>query len=164
MIEYRKIGKNQKKEVQQLAEKVIDGLERKEFFIPITNNEYDDMFNENKSIIYGAYDGEKLIGIARMSLEQVKNDSIKKELNLENNKVARFGKYLVLSEYRNQGIMQHLQIKLIEESKKLNFEYIIILAHPENKQSNGAIKHMGAELAKTTSYKGYLRNVWILKL
>lgn len=164
MIEYRKIGENQRKEVQQLAEKVINGLERKEFFIPIKNNEYDDMFNDSKSIIYGAYDGENLIGIARMSLEQLKNDYIKKELNLENNKVTRFGKYMVLSEYRNQGIMKHLQARLIEECKRLKYEYVIILAHPENKQSNGAIRHMGAELIETTIYKEYLRNVWLLKL
>ena len=164
MIEYIKIGKKQREEVEQLAEKVINGLERKEFFIPITNNEYDDMFNDSKSIIYGAYDDGKLIGIARMSLEQLKNDHIKKELNLENNKVTRFGKYMVLSEYRNQGIMKHLQARLIEESKKLNYEYVIILAHPENIQSNSAIKNMGAELIETTIYKEYLRNVWLLKL
>ena len=164
MIEYKKIGQDQRKKVEKLSEKIINGLERKEFFIPITKDEFDDMFDEEKSIIYAAYAGNKIVGVARMSLKQIDNDNIKKELGLENNKTTKFGKYLVLNEYRNQGIMKQLLKRLIEESKKLNYEYVIILAHPENVQSNNSIKHIGAELVKTTLYKNYLRNVWLLKL
>lgn len=52
--------------MKELVDTVLENLERKEFFILFTEQELEDMFNPDKVIIYGTYDGEKLVGTAQM--------------------------------------------------------------------------------------------------
>ncbi len=112
----------------------------------------------------GAYVGEKLVGVAQLYLDESYVKDIKEELNLQKNKVVELGGYLVLEEYRNQGIMKNLEMLLIEEAKKLACEYIVITVHPENIVSNKVTEFTGANLVKTVKLGEYLRNIWVLSL
>lgn len=163
-IVYKKIGKKDENQLRNLIDIVLRKLERPEFFIPFTETEIVDMFDENKTVIYGAYDNEKLVGTAQIYLDEEYVKDIKKMLSIENAKALELGGYLVLSNYRNQGIMKNLQNKLIIEAKTRNFKHIIITAHPDNKPSNSVIKSSGAKLVKTTSLEGYLRNIYLLEI
>ena len=65
-IVYKKIGKKDENQLRNLIDIVLRKLERPEFFIPFTETEIVDMFDENKTVIYGAYDNEKLVGTAQI--------------------------------------------------------------------------------------------------
>lgn len=60
MIIYKKISVDNRQELIELMENVLNKLERKEFFIPFTDDELEELFQENKTISYGAFDNEKL--------------------------------------------------------------------------------------------------------
>ena len=70
MIEYRKITLEEKESLRNLIDKVLNDLERKEFFIPFSEEEIDMMFDDSKVIIYGAYDNNKLVGTAQLYLSE----------------------------------------------------------------------------------------------
>ena len=163
-IVYKKVCKKDEKQLRELINVVLKDIERPEFFIPFTEIEIANMFDESKTVIYGAYDNEKLIGTAQIYSDEEYIKNMKKVLSIENGKVLELGGYLVLSDYRNQGIMKNLQNKLIMEAKARNFRYVIITAHPDNKPSNSVIKNSGAKLVKTTSLEGYLRNIYLLEI
>lgn len=163
MIEYKKVLIDDKNKVEDLVKNVIEKLENKEYFIPPFNNEFNEMFNENISIIYGAYDGEKLVAIAKLELvEKYDVFELKQILNLKNYKVAELGRYLCLLEYRNCGIMQNLQKILIEEAQNLNYQYLVATAHPDNVASNKVIAKGNFELKEVkTLSNGYYRNIYL---
>ncbi len=163
MITYRKINKNELGQLKMLLNEVLNNLERKEFFM-YQEEEVNKMLDDNK-IVYGAYDGEKLVGAAQLNMEKSKKlDSIKELVNLDSDKVVKLGKYLVLKEYRNRGIMKCLEKLLIDEAKKMQYKYIVITAHPENISSNKAIVSTGARVVKTAKFGEYLRNIYLLEL
>lgn len=93
----------------------------------------------------------------RQNIENIKNI-----INLESNKIAELGGYLVKEEYRKKGIMKKLETILINEAKQLNIEYIVATVHPENIASNKATQYTGAKIVKTTNIGQYLRNIYLL--
>ena len=164
MIEYRKITIEEKKSLVNLIDKVLQNLERKEFFIPFTTEEIDMMFDDSKVIVYGAYDNNKLVGTAQLYLSENYVEEIKQILSLDSNSVAELGGALVLEEYRNKGIMKELSKRLIEEAKNRSIEYIVITVHPENIASNKAFSYTGAKVKQTVNLGEYLRNIYLLDL
>ena len=44
-----------------------------------------------------------------------------------------------MPEYRRKGIMKDLQKLLISEAKKLDYDYLVVTAHPQNIASNKTI-------------------------
>lgn len=164
MIGYREIKVEEKQQLRELINTVLENLERKEFFIPFTEEELEDMFNKNKVITYGAYDGEKLVGTAQLFFDELYTTEIKEILNINSNKIAEFGGYLVLKEYRNKGIMKHLEDMLISKLKEMNYEYAVITVHPDNIASNKVTEYTGAKIVKTTNLGDYLRNIYLLKV
>lgn len=165
MLQFRKIQKAELEAFASLSTEVINNLERKEFFIPFYEKDYEDIFDENKIILYGAYDEDKLVGTAQLFISENYVAELKENLNMSNSKIAKLGRYLVLPDYRNRGIIKQLQRILIEAAKQLNYDYITIIAHPENIYSNKAILSTGAELKKVfITNSGYTRNLYLLNL
>lgn len=165
IIRYKKISVKDKEQVEHLLKQVTDGLERKDFFISISNDEFSEFFDEEKGILYGAYDNDKLVGMGKLDfLDKYLNEYID-IANLKDYKVAKLGKYLVLERYRNNGIMYNLHEFLTREAKKLKFNYIITIAHPENMPSNRVLKKSGMKLIKTTILKnGNNRHIYVKKI
>lgn len=164
MIEYKKIDVSEKQELTELIHIVQDGLERKEFFLPFSDDEIDTMFDENHAAIYGAYDNGKLVGTAQFYLGDEFVDEIKEALEVQNSLAGEFGGVLVLPEYRGNGIMKQFSSILINEAKLRSYDYIVSVAHPENTASNKAILAMGAQLIKTDYLGKYYRNMYLLTL
>lgn len=61
-LEYKKIEEKDKKQLFNLIDTVLKGLENSEYFIPYEQWEFDSMFDErNYAPLYGAYDKERLV-------------------------------------------------------------------------------------------------------
>ena len=164
MIEYRKIDKDYKEDLIELINTVLNNLERKEFFIPFTDKEIEEMFNPENTILYGAFDDDKLVGTAQLYLQESYVEDIKKVINLEDKKVVELGGYLILEDYRHKGIMKKLESILINEAKGKDYEYIVITVHPDNVASNKVVETTGAKIVKTTKLGDYLRHIYLLKI
>lgn len=59
---YKKIEEQDRKQLLNLIDIVLGGLENQEYFIPYEQWEIDSIFDEkNYAPLYGAYDGDKLV-------------------------------------------------------------------------------------------------------
>jgi len=164
-IKYKKILLEDKIQVENLIKQVTNNLVNKEFFIPIEEEEFLEFFDEKNCIVFGAFDNEKLVGIAKLDFLDKYLKELKDIINLNDYKVAELGRYLVLEEYRNNGIMFNLQNLLIKEANNLKFNYIIATVHPENIASNKVIIKSGMQLNKTVFLNnGYYRHIYVKKI
>ncbi len=163
---YKKLKKKDEEQLFNLIDIVLNGLEDKAYFIPYEQWELDSMFNEvNYAPLYGAYDGNKLVGMAQLYVSQDMLDDFKKEFNLTEYKVCELGGNLVLPEYRGQGITTKLQTIELNLAKDLGFDYIISMAHPNNVGSCKTLERVGLEFVKeTTLSNGFLRRLYMKKL
>ena len=163
---YKKIESKDKEQLFKLIEIVLGGLENPEYFIPYEQWEYDSMFDEeNYAPLYGAYDGEKLVGMAQLYVSQDMLADFKKEFKLEEFSVCELGGNLVLPEYRGLGITTKLQNIELELAKNLGFDYIISMAHPDNIGSCKTLERVGLNFVRETRLSnGFLRKLYMLKL
>lgn len=164
---FKQVYKQDESQVFDLINNVLKNLERKEFFIPFTEEELPTLFTNNfYGPIYGAYDGKKLVGINQLYFSY---DIVEEFHNIfkikDSDKVCELGGFLVLKEYRGKGIMTKLSKMQYDLACKMDFDYIFAEAHPDNTSSNNIMKKLGLELFDTiTTQSGYLRNVYIKKL
>ncbi len=163
---YKKIEEKDKEQLFNLIETVLTGLENKEYFIPYEQWEMESMFDErNYAPLYGAYDENKLVGMAQLYVSQDMLADFKKEFGLENFTVCELGGNLVLSEYRGNGITTKLQTMELELAKRLGFDYIISMAHPDNIGSCKTLEKVGLNFVKETRLSnGFLRKLYMKKL
>ena len=102
---YKKIEEKDKEQLFKLIDTVLKGLDNQEDFIPYEEWEFESMFDEeNYAPLYGAYDGEKLVGMAQLYVSQDMLADFKIEFGLEEYTVCELGGNLVLPEYRGNGI------------------------------------------------------------
>lgn len=163
---YRKIEEKDKEQLFSLINIVLSGLENEEYFIPYEQWELDSMFDDkNYAPLYGAYDGDKLVGMAQLYVSQSMLADFKKEFNLEAYTVCELGGNLVLPEYRGNGITTKLQSIELELARDLGFDYIISMAHPDNASSCKTLEKVGLNFVKETRLSnGFLRKLYMLKL
>ena len=165
MLIYKKVECADAAQLRELIDRVLSSLERKEFFIPYEQWELDRMFDETYALLHGAYDGDKLVGIAQLYCDQSFTAECVEILGLEGERVCELGGNLVLPEYRGKGIMYCL-IKLQSELARIKgYTVAIALAHPENFSSVRPLEKLGMQYVKTHLLKDeYLRNIYILRL
>ncbi len=163
---YKKIEEKDKEQLFNLIDVVLSGLPDQAHFIPYEQWELDSMFDEkNYAPLYGAYDGDKLVGMAQLYVSQDMLKDFKDEFGLSEYKVCELGGNLVLPEYRGQGITTKLQTMEMELAKELGFDYIISMAHPDNIGSCKTLERVGLEFVReTTLSNGFLRKLYMKKL
>ena len=165
-LQFKKIDEKDKDQLFNLIEIVLTGLPDQSHFIPYEQWELDSMFDaENYAPLFGAYDGDKLVGMAQLYVSQDMLKDFKDEFGLSQYKVCELGGNLVLPEYRGRGITTKLQTIEMQLAKDLDFDYIISMAHPENIGSCKTLERIGLDFVKeTTLSNGFLRKLYMKKL
>lgn len=163
---FKRICKEDEKQVRTLVNNVFDNLERKDFLIPWTEEQMDRFFDTDYSFLLGAYNGNKLIAMSQIFTTREIEEEYYDILNISKSKsICELGGFLVLPKYRNMGIMTKLGKMSCELINALNFDYIISTVHPENIASNKIVQTLGFELYDTlTTQSGFLRNLYWKKL
>ena len=165
MLTYKSITSEYKDQLFALIDRVLSNIPDGHF-IPYEKWELESMFDEeNYAPLYGAFDGEKLVGMAQLYVSQEMMAGFKKDFGIENYTVCELGGNLVLPEYRGMGITTTLQKMELEIAKERGFDYIISMAHPDNIASCKTLEKVGLKFYKTMSVaNGFLRNLYMLKL
>jgi GNAT superfamily N-acetyltransferase len=163
---FKKIEEKDKDQLFKLIDTVLSGLPNQEYFIPYEDWEYESMFDDvNYAPLYGAYDGDKLVGMAQLYVSQDMLKDFKDEFGLSEYKVCELGGNLVLPEYRGMGITTKLQTIEFELAKELGFDYIISMAHPDNIGSCKTLERVGLEFVRETRLSnGFHRRLYMKKL
>ena len=124
---YKKIEEKDKEQLFKLIDIVLNGLPDQAHFIPYEQWELDSMFDDvNYAPLYGAYDGDKLVGMAQLYVSQDMLKDFKEEFKLTEYKVCELGGNLVLPEYRGRGITTKLQTIEMQLAKDLGFGGVVI--------------------------------------
>jgi len=163
---FKEIDISNKSQVFNLIDKVLNDLDRKEFFIPYSNEEYTNFFSKSYAYHLGAFDNYKLVAINCIYVDDKLVKDYYDILNIDESKrVCELGGFLTLKEYTGNGIMTKLSKMSLELAKQLNFDYITATAHPDNNPSCHILEKMGFNLFnKITTSSGYLRNVYYKNL
>ena len=158
-FELKKIEKEDEKQVRYLVDTVFSNLERKDFLIPWTEEQMNRFFDEDYSILFGAYENNKLIAMCQIFTPKEIEEEYYDILNISKSKsICELGGALVLPEYRKKGIMTNLSAIAMDYFNNSDFDYIIATAHPKNIASNKIVRKLGFELYDTlTTQSGYLR-------
>ena len=129
-VTYKRILSKDNKQVKKLITIVLDELENKDFFIPIFEDELKDIYNEEVCILYGAYDKDKLVAMAKLDLnDQYDVAELKQCLNLENYQVFQ----IYLNFLNNHYNFYHLKclnlyfVNLLHKVKLFHFLILLIL-------------------------------------
>lgn len=163
-IIFKTIPKEDEKQLRKLIDVVLRGLDRKEYFIPYEEWEYEKMFDENYAPLLGAYDGNKLVAMAQLYVDQEMLKEFKEVLGISDKMVCELGGNLVLLEYRGQGLMFQMIKIQYEKAKNMKFDYIISMAHPDNIGSLKSLEKLGLKYVNTSTVaNGHLRNIYIKK-
>ncbi len=166
-IKYKEIEFNEKSNVLNLMDCVINNLKRPEFYyMGNKEKELERMFDKSYVYNLGAYYKEKLVGMTQLYVDQEDLENYINISNLKDYNVCELGTALVLEKFRNNGIMQNLIKLQKDKAKSLNFEYMIATAHPENIPSNIALTKSGFCLKKQIMINNnkYCRNLYQMKL
>lgn len=163
---YKRIYSEDYEQVKNLINVVFENIERKDFLIPWTQEQMDRFFDDNYSVLFGAYDENKLIAMCQIFTQREIEDEYYDILNISRTKnIGELGGFLVLPEYRNKGIMTNLSKLSCEYLHNMNLDYVISTIHPENNPSNRIIQKQGFKLYDTIlTQSGYLRNLYLIKI
>ena len=157
---YKKIDRKDENQLRKLIADVLAETPA-EFFIPYEEWELNSLFDESYAPLYGAYDGDILAGSAQLYVQQKMLQEYKEELGLADKKVCELGGNLVSKDYRGRGIQYRLMELQYDLAKKLGFDYIMTMAHPENTASLKNIQKLGLKFVKQTRLSnGFLRDIY----
>lgn len=180
-MEFRILDEKDRSQLEELVNIIEANLPDKKWWLPISEESRRDFFNKEKTYFIGAFDGEKLAAACGLFLDENEYyeeiEAIKKACGEETfsitasdsyrviTDVAEIGRCMVKPEYRGQGLMYRINMKLVELAKEMGMEYIVATAHPDNLPSNGSFIKMNMENKCTKMlWGGYLRNVYMMKL
>lgn len=159
---YKRIFKEDDQRVRDLVRVVYDNIPRKDFLIPWTEEQMNRFFDEEYSVLFGAYDGDNLIAMTQIFMPREIEMEYYDILNIkEQDSICELGGFLVYDEYRGRGVMSELSKVTMDYFKTLEYPYIISTIHPDNIASNKIALKLGFSLVKVlTTQSGFLRNLY----
>lgn len=163
-ITYRRLGPQHRAALADLANEVVGGLERRDFYVPLTDASIDEMVDPKRAVAYGAFAGEELVGTAQLYLGDPLVDELARQAGLQGRRVAELGGALVLATYRRRGIMSTLARLLVGEARDAGYDYVVSTAHPDNVASQRGLLSCGETLVATGTVEGLPRNIYALAL
>lgn len=154
-----------KDKILKLQQKIIDGLLDEELYMPLTEEEIDDIF-AGKGLILGVIVDEDLAGARFISYDDEETLELSTKLQLPFEEVVFFESTVIGERFRGnhlQQIMMQIGLECVENLHR--FKYAVTTVSPKNTPSLRNITACGFEVVKTESlYGGKLRNICLRKV
>lgn len=155
----KRVTKESIDNIIQLQNKVIEGMEHKEYLYPISKEEIEQIMDNKDGYVYGYFFDEELIAFAIYLTEEenlcTKIGMRKKALNIVN--------ICVKSEYRGNKIQSNaISIANILASKN-SVKAITAYVHPDNKYSLKTMMYNGLKIKKEVMIGNENRRYIMLK-
>lgn len=166
MIKIKTIEEKHKNEYFKLVAEVEKKLENKNWWLPISEQDKINFFIKEKTQIFGAFDGDKLIGVSSLFYFDNIMQDVKTYLkNLNFLTTAKISRSLVLPEYRGMNIMYKINMEICKFAKEKGYTHLMAIAHPDNIASNKSLIKLGMQVVtKFTTKQGYVRNLFLMKI
>ena len=149
----------------EFNEKILDCLQNKEWFIPFSKEEYDQVLTPEHDFFYGIFDGDKLVAVSGLLLDKSFSKELCDVLGVDVETTAEVGGSMVLLEYRGQNLMYNINVKVVEKAREMGFKRLVATVHPDNVASRTSAEKLGFVKKAVIQRQGkYLRNVYLMDL
>ena len=118
-------------EALRFQKKIIDNMEKKNYFCPLTKEEFLTPIL-GRDNVYFLTVKNKIIGLFVATCDI---DNILTDYQIENKNVLLIDSIMIKEEYRGNGFQRKILNFLFERAKELNVEGLIATVHPNNKYS-----------------------------
>ena len=157
MITIRELTEKDIFDLLKLMREINNTIINKTWWLPVGPDEEKILFDTSKCIFYGAFDDKKLIGASALFLNEKDFKHISTYVkNIENKKVGKISRCMVMKDYRGNNLMYQLNLKLVDLAKQLHYDSLIVILHPDNIASKKSLTKLGmkkeAEFVKDNVY------------
>lgn len=162
-ISYKNIPDADQTQIVELFDIMLCNLSRPEFFYR-TQEDLDRLFDKKYQLHIGAYDGEKLVGMASLFIDQKSMKDYKQEAGITCGSLCEFGNYVVHPKYRSKGIMAILQKEILQLARDLKFKYAVAAAHPDNIASIKVLSKIFTPCKIIDTDGGFFLQLFVMKI
>ncbi len=149
----------------ELIQITVDSLENKEFWLPIKDEVREHFFDKSWTILFGAFDGDTLIGAVGLFLNESEYSESLSYLSRTYEGPAKVDRLMIHPQYRGQGVSDALMKELIPEARRLGVRNLLATIHPQNNVARNTMQRSGMELmCSYMNRDGYFRNVFVMTI
>jgi RimJ/RimL family protein N-acetyltransferase len=124
-----------------LIDTIVEGIEHKEWWMPITKKSKSMFLDGKSAVIVGAFNEKnELVAASGLFFFEVLSETNVSTLSSE---LAEIGRAMVLPEYRGDNLMLKLNRLLVDEARKLGKTRLVATSHPDNKASCHSLEKLG---------------------
>lgn len=164
-MEIRKITLNDKEQLEHLISVVEENLEDEKWWLPINMTSRIHFFDDEWTEFYGMFDGEKLIGAGALFFNEHEFGESVRYLGRDISCVAEIGRAMVHPNYRGNGYLYQIALKLLEVAKEKGIHHILATVHPDNQPSQRSFKKLGMKKQCTCiKDEKYERDIFLLDI
>lgn len=164
-MEIRKLVKSDNEQLKALIKDVEAHLQDETFWLPISDKSREHFFDENWTYFLGAFDGNNLIAAVGLFFNENEFGESREAIGITSSNLAEYGRAMVHSEHRNQGIMKQISKNLLRYAEEIGIKNIIATVHPKNIPSREIIKDLGFDKkSMIVKYNRYERDIFLLEL
>ena len=147
-------------EVLNFQKEIIDNMNRKDFFCPLTEEEFLTPMKKQDNVYFLKYNTE-IIGlfVATCNIPDVL-----KEYQLKNNNVMLIDSIMIKEEYRGNKLQIKILNYLYNRAKELKLDGLVATIHPENTYSLNNFINNGYKIINTLHIHGGIRNIVFKKI
>ena len=141
-------------DIELFQSEIVNNMDNKEFFTPLTANEFVYPITNNGRV-YLLYYQEELIGLCVLTIN-VSLDVISEYCLNNNSNVGILDSVMIKECYRGSGLQVQVMNILYDEAKRLGIMQIVATVHPDNIYSlNNFIKEGYEIINKINIHGGY---------
>lgn len=139
-MEIKKLGMDDLGAVIALYKDMLENIDNQNFFKETGDNAWEDYLKNG--VLWGYFEDSKLIAISGLELDELPYE-ISEEFAHRSIKVGELMCFIVHSKFRGQGIINKINLKLIETAKSLGYEAVCAAIHPANMSCIKAFAKLG---------------------
>lgn len=165
-MEIIRLTKEHHSDFVHINEVIRQSLDNPLWFMPFSKENLVNTFEESSPLtVCGAVVDNTIACVSVIDKDESEWSELCDAVGIKSKKVAELGGSMTLPEYRGQGLMQKVNLALIQIAKEQGLEYLVATAHPDNIASNKSLAKIGM-ICKTQIIRAgkYLRNVYMMKL
>ena len=151
------VNKRELGELINCQKEIIDNMSNKEWFVPLTDEEFLSSINGRGNTYFLKYD-EKIIGLLVLTCDI---PEILEKYQLPNNNYMLIDSIMVKDEYRGYGLQRQMLKFAYERASKLEMDGLVATIHPDNKYSLNNFVKEEYELLHVLTIHGGIRNIMI---
>lgn len=150
------------REITNFQDDVINNMERKDFFTPLTKEEIVYPL-ENNGTIYMLFDKEIMIGLFILTINPPQ-EIIEEYKLYDNADVAILDSIMIDKNYRGFGLQCQGMKIIYNDAKKLNVKKIVATVHPENIYSSRNFDILGYKAINEITIHGGKRLIYCIEV